>query len=81
GGAAGHPEIGADIAEAPLDHCLAARGTDEEAGAIAAMEDSIPERPFVDAKAGLVGFNHAARQQPLLDPVGRGVKMCICPGQ
>ena len=61
GEAVGHPEIGAGSAEEFRDHLLAARRADEKAGAIAVVEDPVPEGPLADADGGLVGFERGAR--------------------
>ena len=47
--AVGKPDQGADLAEELLHHRLAARGTDDEAGAVGVVEDPEP----APAKAGV----------------------------
>ncbi|MEQ9042717.1 MAG: hypothetical protein RLO23_02745, partial [Alphaproteobacteria bacterium] len=70
--AVGHPELGPGIAEELRDHLLAARRADDEAGAVAVVEHPGPEGPLADTRAGLVGFQRRAGQQPRLDQVALG---------
>ena len=52
---AGNPEGRPDLAEERGHHGLAARGADDEAGAVGVVEDPGPEGLLADTHAGLVG--------------------------
>src|SRR5215213_8618337 len=66
----GDPDCRADLAEELAYHRLAARRADDEAGAVGVVEHPGPEGLLADAHAGLIGGQHGAGQQPLLDPAG-----------
>ena len=65
----GNPELGTKLAEEFPDHGLAARGPDDETGAVGVMKHPGPEGRLADADTGLVGGQGGAGQQALLDPV------------
>ena len=65
----GDPDLGAEVTEELPDHGLAARGPDDEAGAVGVMKHPGPEGRLADADTGLVGGQGGAGQQALLDPV------------
>ena len=58
---------GRTLAEELGDHRLAPRGPDDEAGAVAMVEDPGPEGPAADPHAGLVGLQDGAGQQAVAD--------------
>ena len=61
--AVGNPEGGTDVAEERRDDRLAPRGANDEAGAIAVMEDPDPEGPPADPHRCLVRLQDGAGQQ------------------
>src|SRR5271167_1638393 len=79
--AIGDPGIRPNIAEEFLDRLLGASGMGQEASVLAVVEDPKPPASLADAKAGLVGTDHAARQQPGADGgagCGEGLARSTC---
>src|ERR1700686_1352233 len=62
-----HPEIRAHRTEELADHRLATARSDQEAGAVAIVKDPGPPRLVADPRAGLVGLQDGAGQQPVAD--------------